>query len=298
MVVNGFQERRGMPRDEWFDKISGTQVVRRIVVARYRHQYEERSLSDAGRDLVVPNCPACASEIDFDEVRDQDVVGGKHFAYRTRACLWCGWWQMHKFREDPRTNEIYWCQVLSPQTTMVPLRTTFCFDDKRPDVAYLMRHLIQHASDLNYISWQAFEDLVGQYLLDYGVAVKDVSRVKNSFGDFLWLDTADHTTIVEVKHHHAPIGTDVALKLLAVLGLNKEIDRGMIVSTARLTSDALTLVEHGSIPPHPITDGSSRLEYIRREQICAWLQDCHARQVRDLLSTVMGVISDDAMMEM
>jgi hypothetical protein len=122
--------------------------------------------------------------------------------------------------------------------------------------------------------------------------------VKNSFGDFLWIDTEGRTTIVEVKHHSSPVGTDVALKLLAVLGLNRNIDKGMIVSTARLTSDGLTLVEHGSVSPHPAAEERSRLEYIGRDQLCEWLRNCHLRQTQDLASTVTGIIGNDAMMEM
>jgi len=205
---------------------------------------------------------------------------------------------MYKFREDPRTNEIFWCQVLSPRTEVVPLGTTFCFGEARPDVACLMRHLVQRAQDIDRISWQAFQDLVGQYLAHRGQAVKDVSRVRNSFGDFLWIDTAGRTTIVEVKHQRPPVGTDVALKLLAVLGLNRNLDQGMIVSAARLTSDGLTLVEHGSIPPHPAADEPSRLDYIGRDQLCEWLQKRHLRQTQDLIMTVTSILGDDAIMEM
>ena len=258
----------------------------------------ERVELDEIRRLDLSLCPACRTPIATPKFESADVVGGKHFDYQIYNCDWCGWWTIFKFRVTPRTDEIHWAEQMRTRSEFFKSLSEFDYYEPHPEVRLLMKALAKENERIGTIPWTAFEMLAKAYLLDHGMYVADISRIRSSGGDFLCVDTEGKVILVEVKHlTREPVSIGAVWKVVGVI-TTEGLDGGMIITSHRLSPDAITLMERGSIGLLSTREERRDMRHVERVELIKWLQEVQAREHQQMLSTISGAIADDAMMEM
>jgi len=146
-------------------------------------------------------CPNCRTPIRPPNWEEVDAFGGNSFDYRIHNCNWCGWWTIFKIWIDAlaaRRQEyiIESIQHVEAACTQHGSLADFSHYAEHPELQFLIRFLSGQNERLREISWTAFQDLAKAYLIDQGMDVADISRIRSSGGDFLCLDSNGNVIVV------------------------------------------------------------------------------------------------------
>lgn len=233
------------------------------------------------------HCPNCRASIKHPSWIEKEYQGGGSFDYRIHNCEWCGWWNIFKIRVSPKEPEkIISIRQVLPESKQYQSLNDFNHYEEHPEIQFLIRLLESENERLKEVSWAAFQSIAKAYLLDQGMYVADISRVRSSGGDLLCLDANGKVIIVEVKHlNKRPVDIGTVWKVLGVM-TSEGLDGGMLITSHRFSPDATTLMERGSIGR--ITKRAERrgMKYVDRETMIRWLHDVQTREHQAMLTLI------------
>jgi hypothetical protein len=175
---------------------------------------------------------------------------------------------------------------VSPASEHYQSLDEFDYYSKHPEIPFLIRFLGSNPQKMKDVSWEGFQDIARAYLLDQGMAVADISRIRSSGGDFLCLDANGKVIVVEVKHYnHRSVDIGAVWKIIGVI-TTEGLDGGMVITSHRLSADATTLIERGHVGK--ITNKGERrdMKFVGRELLVKWLLDVQERDKKLMLEGI------------
>jgi hypothetical protein len=255
-------------------------------------QWEDVDPEEIGR-LDLSLCPNCQTSIRSPSLQPRNYYGSKYHEFRIYHCEWCCWLSIYKY--PVYESKMSWAINKSPEPKHYKSFHEFNHYEEHPEIQFLIRFLARENEKLGEISWKAFQELAKAYLIDQGMDVADISRIKSSGGDFLCVDVDGNVFVVEVKHLNRkkkPVDIGTVWKVIGVI-TTEGLDGGMLITSHRFSPDAITLIERGSIGRITKKEERRGMKYVELETLIRWLQDVQVRERKDILGRADWVIYVD-----
>jgi RNase P subunit RPR2 len=281
-------------RERLLDIVNFTSGKVQRVNTRVLSGVEDIALQEViGMDFSI--CPNCRTPILPPKWDKMDSMGGSGcFDYRIHTCEWCCWWTIFKMQVDCRApDNIIRIHHVHPASRNYRSLESFNHYEEHPELQFLIRFLASQPKRLQELSWTAFQDLAQAYLLDQGMDVADISRIRSSGGDFLCVDANGNVIVVEVKHYtKRPVDVGTVWKVIGVV-TSEGLDGGMVITSHRFSPDAITLMERGSIGSVTKREERRGMKHVGRRVLINWLKHVQYRDRHNMLEIIDDFLLQD-----